>query len=484
MKKLIFSVLLGAFALTALGQQAPNAIDKVMMDQIKKDKEKSDKDITNEKSKGKAKTWQDRAKTYEQIALNYMQLDSNAAMTAYEAYEQVIALDKDKSGGPGKLAQETQKLISDGGASDLYRALLSTGAVKYQSKNYDGAIKFMEKASLVNPKDTTAAMYTGVAAQQAGKNEVAKNAFSKYIELGGKDPVIFYSLANSYRQDKDIDKALEILDKGIAANPGYKDLNNEKVNILLSSGRVDKAIGELKQLVEKDPSNVQNVLNLGLLYDNAAAQHGDELRKLEDQTRKGSDQKRKLEEMKMKEQAYAQEIVRLTARAKKEPKNAEVKRQLTEATKMQAETKSEIEKAASEAATAGANGSGDEQKVTDLRTKQTEQKNLAKEQYEKVLKIDPANYDANFSMGVVYFNEAVEIKKQIDGMDMKTYQEKGKAVEQQVVSKFKEAMPYFEKAYEVKQEADLKENLRNLYNVLKQYEKTDAYDAKLQKVAE
>jgi tetratricopeptide (TPR) repeat protein len=484
MKKLLLSVMLSALALMAFAQQAPNAIDKAMQDQIKKDKEKSDKDITNDKLKSKAKTWQDRAKAYEQVALQYMQLDSNAALTAYEAYQQVVALDKDKNGGPGKMAQETQKLLTEGGASDLYRALLSTGAAKYQAKNYEGAVQFMEKALAVHPKDTTAAMYTGIAAQQGGKSDVARSAFAKYIELGGKDPVIYYSLANSYRQENNVDKAIEILDKGIAANPGYKDLSNEKVNILLGSGRLDKAITELKQLVEKDPNNVQNLFNLGLLHDNAARQFGDELQKLGAQGRKSGDAKKKLEEATTKEQTYAQEITRLTTRLKSQPKNSELTRQLNEAKKMQAEAKADVQRLTAEASQAGTTAGTDDNKVVELTAKQAEQMNLAKGYYQQVLKLEPNNYDANFSMGVVYFNEAVETKRQVDGMDMKTYQEKGKAVEQQLVTKFKEAMPFFEKAYEIKQEPDLKENLRNLYNVLKQYEKTDAYDAKLQKVSE
>jgi tetratricopeptide (TPR) repeat protein len=484
MKKLLLSVLLTALALGAYAQDGANAIDKVMQEDIKKTKEKSDKDITNEKLKTKAKTWQDRAKAYEQVALKYADLDSNAAWTAYEAYQQVIALDKDKNGGPGKMAQEAQKTIAGGGANELYYALLSQGGARYQRKNMEGALKYMQKASEVHPKDTTAALYTGVVAQQANKMDLAKASFSQFIELGGKDPEIFLNLASLYQNDKEIDKALQVVDKGIALNPSYKNLSNQKFNLLYASGRTDKAIEELKAQVEKNPNDVQSTVNLGILYGNAADQYSDEIRQLGERGRKDSSLKKRLEDAQEKEKTYAGEITRLSGRVKKEPKNAELKRQLTEVTKMQADAKEEIKKAQEEMAGLGSEDAGASAKIQELTAKQEEQSKLAMEYYQRALKVDPNNYDANFNIGVSYFNKAVITKRQVDGMDMKTYQEKGKAVEDQVVAQFKQAMPYFEKAYEVKQEAEVKDNLLNLYNVLKQLEKTEAYDAKIQKLSE
>ena len=56
-------------------------------------------------------------------------------------------------------------------------------------------------------------------------------------------------------------------------------------------------------------------------------------------------------------------------------------------------------------------------------------------------------------------------------MDMKDYQTKGKEIEGQVCGKFKQALPYFEKAKSVKDtDQDLNDNLTNLQNILKQFE--------------
>ncbi len=98
-------------------------------------------------------------------------------------------------------------------------------------------------------------------------------------------------------------------------------------------------------------------------------------------------------------------------------------------------------------------------------------KDLARKYYDQTLKLDPNNYDVNFNMGVFSFNEAVEIKKKVDAMDMKTYQKEGKPIEQLAITKFKEALPYFEKAYGMKQEDECKNTLKSLYQILKMEDK-------------
>ena len=90
MKKLIFSGLL--LSVSFLGFSQANA-DKLVLEAFKQAKEKSDKEILNEKAKVKAKTWMARASAYEDVALQYMALDSNAANVAVEAYKKAIELD-------------------------------------------------------------------------------------------------------------------------------------------------------------------------------------------------------------------------------------------------------------------------------------------------------------------------------------------------------------------------------------------------------
>lgn len=451
-------------------QGTANTLDAAMAESMKKDKEKSDKDITDGKASTKASTWMDRAKTYQNIAIQNIKLDSTAGTTAMEAYRKVVELDKDKKGGPGKLAKEAETALK---SRDMYNAIMQQGVAKFQNKNYPDAVKFMAIAGEILPQDTLAPLYTAIGAQQIKDNATAKTQLEKYIANGGKDASIYGSLAMLYRNDKEIDKALVALDKGIAMAPTNKDLSNERINIMLASNRMDEAITGMKQLVEKEPNNVQNIVNLAILYDNAAQKMTDEIRKLGGDAKSGNSAAKKLAAEKDALSAINSEITRLTAKVKKEPKNVEAKRQLGEVQKRLADTRAsvaQLETQAKEAASSAAAAGDNATKVADLKKKQTEQRDLAKQYYTKALAVDPANYDANYNMGVFFFNDAVEMKKAVDNMDMAEYNKQGKEVDGRVCGKFKQALPYFTKAKSVKDEADVNENLTNTQNILKQYE--------------
>ena len=451
-------------------QQGGGVLEAANAEALKKDKDKSDKDIADAKASAKASTWMDRAKTYQNIAAGgNIKLDSAAAMTAYDAYKKVVELDKDKKGGPGKLAKEAEEAMK---SPNMYTAFMQQGVAKFQSKNYPDAIKAMSMAGDINPKDTLAPLYTAIAAQQVKDNATAKTQLEKYIAGGGKDAAIYGSLAMLYRSDNEVDKAIAALDKGIALAPGNKDLANEKINLMLTSNRMDEAITGMKQMVEKDPNNVQNLVNLSIVYNNIASKGDEEIRKLEGDAKKGGNTAKQLADSKSIIDAYNSEITRLTAAIKKSPK-PELKRQLTDVQTKLKEQKTELatlEAAAKEAA-AGAGAAADSQKrLAELKQKKSENQVLEKQYLEKALAIEPNNYDANYNMGVFVFNEAVEMKRSVDKMDMTEYAKTGKEADGKVCGKFKQALPYFTKAKAIKEEPQLMENLTNTQNILKQYE--------------
>lgn len=99
----------------------------------------------------------------------------------------------------------------------------------------------------------------------------------------------------------------------------------------------------------------------------------------------------------------------------------------------------------------------------------TGDKENALKYYNMVLAVEPDNYDVNFNLGVMYFNQAVEIKKQVDSMDMKEYQKSGKEVEKKVCEKMAQAQPYFVAAAKSdKVEEAVTENLKTIERILSQ----------------
>lgn len=474
MKKLVVASALSLTMLVAVKPAAHaqnNAAMQLAAGTLDKAKAAIDKDIAEAKTAAKAKTWLVRGQVYQAIANDqtgvYSKLDSNAAMTAYESFKKGLEVEP----GGGKSGKELNEALA---SQDLYRAFMAQGAARYQAKNYADALKLMSMAGTIQPKDTLAALYSGIAAQQAGQNNLAKEQFEKYAANGGKDPSVYYSLATLYRNDKEIDKAISAIDKGLTALPNNKDLGAERVNILLAANRMDEAVSGMKQMVEKDPNNVQNIVNLAILYDNAASKMGADIAKLSDGVKKTGSVSKKLAAEKDGLEAINGEIVRLTGVIKKNPKAADAKRQLADVQKRQAESKArvaELEAQVKEEQAKGTDVAAVEKQIADLKAKQTEERTKAKEYYTKALAIDPNNYDANFNMGVFYYNEGAEMNKLVGAMDMNEYNKRGKEVEGQICGRFKQALPYFQKAKAVKaNEEELNNSIQQAENILKQYE--------------
>ncbi|MPR36380.1 tetratricopeptide repeat protein [Salmonirosea aquatica] len=476
MKRIFFVSTLSLFSLLTFAQ---SAVDQAMLDQAKKDKEKSDKSIQDEKASAKAATWMERAQLYQNIALQYSQLDSNAAMTAYDAYKKVVELDKTKKGEPGRSAKEAQGVLEGAEGTNLYTAFVKQGAEKYQAQNMTEALKMFQMAQQINAKDTTAALYGGISAQQADKKDVAVEEFEKYISNGGTDPSVYYGLAQLYRADNKFDKAISTLERGLAKSPDNKDLKSEIVNIHLASGNEDMAINQLKELTAKDPSNVTNMVNLAILYDNSAIKQSTKIRELQEKMGASSNtmdaKKKQLEEEKGKIEVYQNEVKRITGLMKKQPKNADLKRQLDEVNQSLETTKSNVTKYEGEVSAMAAKASSGDQaamqkEMADLKTQYSQYRDLSIDTYKKALAAEPENYDALFNLGVFYFNDAVELKREVDNMNMSEYQQRGKEVEGRVCGKFQKAKPYFEKALKVRpDEEEAKSTLENVNNILTQF---------------
>ncbi|MDN5202510.1 tetratricopeptide repeat protein [Fulvivirgaceae bacterium BMA10] len=100
--------------------------------------------------------------------------------------------------------------------------------------------------------------------------------------------------------------------------------------------------------------------------------------------------------------------------------------------------------------------------------------------YLKAIEIDPNYFDANYNVAVIKFNVAVETLKEANNMDLATYRKEGKQVEAKAGELFKEAVPYFEKAHEIKPEdISVLENLEIIYKQLKMFDKVEAVQSKI-----
>ena len=477
MKKLLLSLFTVALAMNASFGQAEKALVDAQKKNISEAIKKSDEDV--KKAPTKARLWLTRSQAYLDLASfpdsTFSLTNPDAAFQALEYANEAIKLDT-KEGKKGSVAKEADQMMVD---KKFSNAFLNMGVVKYQGKDYRGSLRYMAKASEVAPNDTICAMYTGVTAQLCQEDKIAQAAYEKYLTIGGKDLAIMYGLSQIYKNNKDEDKALGIIEKAISIYPANKDLKGEKFNMLIAFNRIDQAITQLTQTTANDPKDGISWLNLGLLYENKVSGLNDEIRKIQEKLTKVQEVERRLASQNDQISAFKEELTRTklrlksatTPKAKSTINNQIAKLETDVKEKTEVLSGIQTEKAAAEAAAGDA--ATNKAKVDELTAKVKEIRTNLPNYYTKALEVDATNYDALYQLGAYYYNDAVEIKKQLNSMDMNDYKKYGKDLEAKLAVKYNEALPYFERGFKVKKDEDLKEILKQVYTELKDQAKLE-----------
>lgn len=106
--------------------------------------------------------------------------------------------------------------------------------------------------------------------------------------------------------------------------------------------------------------------------------------------------------------------------------------------------------------------------------------NLAKASYNKALALDPNNINANYNMGILYYNQAVNLINQSDyDLDIVALND----VQDNSINLFKSSLPFMEKAYSL--DPNRRETLLGLsgiYFSLNEKEKSNEFKQKLEQI--
>jgi len=105
---------------------------------------------------------------------------------------------------------------------------------------------------------------------------------------------------------------------------------------------------------------------------------------------------------------------------------------------------------------------------------------LAKSTYAKVLDVEPNNISANYNMGILYYNQAVNLINQSDyDLDIVALSD----IQDNSIKLFKESLPFMEKAYSLdpkRRETLL--GLSGIYFSLNEFEKSNSFKMKLEEI--
>lgn len=111
-------------------------------------------------------------------------------------------------------------------------------------------------------------------------------------------------------------------------------------------------------------------------------------------------------------------------------------------------------------------------------TKKEEYMNKAKALYEEVLEKDPENISANYNLGIIYYNEGVEI---VNNMDYSLDLFELNAVQDRIIELFRSSLPYMLKAYELNpKRKETLIGLQGIYFSLNDIEKSERYKKELE----
>ncbi len=334
-----------------------------------------DNAIEHEKTKDRTKTWYYRGLIYEAVYNaedpDIRGLSDQAFKEAAEAFLKVKEMENENS---------TYYVFADQRLVAMYSAAFNEAAEAYQNENYEKAIESFDKVKMVFPDDTAAWMYSGYAANQIGKTELAIENFEYLSENNMADVNVHRNLIYMYKAIvKDTAEAINAADRARQQFPDNPELKQDEITLLIMAQKVEEAKKKLEEAIEKNPDDHLLYYEMGYIHDAAG----------------------------------------------------------------------EID--------------------------------TAIDWYEKAIERNPEFFDALYNIGVLHYNKGADILAEAQAMDLETYKEKGKEVEEKAQEIFKVAVPYFEKAHEVRpDDIPTLETLQTLYSFMKEYEKVNEVQEKLE----
>jgi len=233
----------------------------------------------------------------------------------------------------------------------------------------------------------------------------------------------FRRLALFHRNQSEVEEAIKILEQGKDLYPDNIEMTQDLTDAYLTNGQIDKGIETISELIEKDPENVRYRLAYGTNVYQAALRINNEYTDV-------------VEKLFSKEQEL---------------------NQFSGSSEEKDELQKEIEQL--------------QQKEDSLESEMRPLTNRAEEQLKKVLEIEPNNFQANNTLGIIYQNRAAEyFTKRNNTLD----NQKAADFDQQGTEHLRTAMGYFEKAVEIQPDnVDVWRSLFQIYTAFNMSEKAD-----------
>lgn len=211
-----------------------------------------------------AKAWFIKGNIYLEIANSkdekYKNLDPDPLAKALESYKKAIEFD------PKKEYYEDIFAKLNWQRNNYFNAAVDA----YNKKSYKDAMIGFDNASsalsLANVADTVSLFYAAACANLAGEKGKQKQYYIDLLKGGAKSIVIYASLADIYRLEKDSANALKVIRAGQKIYPNNLQMTLSESNVYISFNDVKKALSTLTIAAQKDSSNYLVFNAIGINY--------------------------------------------------------------------------------------------------------------------------------------------------------------------------------------------------------------------------
>ena len=142
------------------------------------------------------------------------------------------------------------------------------GVLYETEEQYEQAVENLEEAVKIEPLSRNLGRHLADMYHKAGRKKDAVHQYGLLIDLYPDDPNVYIGLASLYTQDDEMDKALEVLDRGLASPAQDKaKLTRFKGFIYSSSRKYEQAIELYLGILESAPSDIQALFYLASAYE-------------------------------------------------------------------------------------------------------------------------------------------------------------------------------------------------------------------------
>jgi tetratricopeptide (TPR) repeat protein len=211
-----------------------------------------------------AKAWFIFGNIYLEIANskdeNYKKLDPDPLQKALDCYKKAIEYDPKKEYYDDIFAKLNWQ----------HNNYFNAGVDSYNKKSYKDAMMSFDNAantlSIAKVADTVALFYAAACANLAGEKAKQKQYYIDLLKSNAKSIVIFASLADIYRMEKDSANALKVIRAGKKLYPNNLQMTLSESNVYIFFNDVPKALSTLNIAAQKDSTNYLVFNAIGINY--------------------------------------------------------------------------------------------------------------------------------------------------------------------------------------------------------------------------